>query len=121
MLSKSGMITLKIAAQAIPIFRRNLFLIPSETCKNVEKQMNGFWCGDSSNRIGIRWMSGINCVWLKRVGTSISTFQVHNITCLTPLTIAKINFLMQGITFILKNTNIIFHSLNCMFYVCRPN
>jgi hypothetical protein len=48
--SKDGKITLhKTAPQAIPNFRMNLFLIPNETCENIEKQMNGFWWRNSSN------------------------------------------------------------------------
>lgn len=57
-LSKGGkLILLKTAAQAIPNFLMNLFLIPAQVCDAIEKKMNGFWWGQGANSRGIRWMA----------------------------------------------------------------
>lgn len=45
-LSNSGKVTLlKTAAQSIPNFWMNLFLIPGEVCGKIERRMNAFWWG----------------------------------------------------------------------------
>ena len=62
-ISKGGKCTLlKTAAQTIPNFWMNLFLIPHEVCESIEVQMNGFWWGHGQNNKGIRWKIGINYV-----------------------------------------------------------
>lgn len=43
-ISKAGKLTLlKSSAQVLPNFWMNMFLIPSEICEEIEKQMNAFW------------------------------------------------------------------------------
>lgn len=44
---------LKTAAQSIPIFVMNLFLLPNEVCEKLEVQMNGFLWGHGQQRRGI--------------------------------------------------------------------
>lgn len=56
MISKGGKCTLlKTAAQTIPNFWMNLFLIPNEICESIEVHMNGFWWGHGQGSKGIRW------------------------------------------------------------------
>lgn len=57
-LSKAGkMMLLKSAAQVIPNFWMNLFLIPGEVCDQIEKQMNSFWWSSGGTGKGIKWMT----------------------------------------------------------------
>lgn len=57
-LSKQGKVTLlKTAAQVIPNFWMNLFLIPSKICDGIEKKMNAFWWNHGSTGKGIKWLS----------------------------------------------------------------
>ncbi|KAL8112201.1 hypothetical protein AgCh_019769 [Apium graveolens] len=52
-ISKTGKLTLlKGAAQTIPNFWMQLFLIPTEICESIEKKMNSYWWES-----GIKWMS----------------------------------------------------------------
>lgn len=57
-ISKGGkLVLLKTAAQTIPNFWMNLFLIPDEIYKRIQRQMNLFWWGSGSSGKGIRWLS----------------------------------------------------------------
>lgn len=48
-MSKAGKcVLLKTAAQSIPNFWMNLFLIPSEVCSTIQRQMNSFWWGEEA-------------------------------------------------------------------------
>ena len=52
-LSKSGKVTLlKTAAQVIPNFWMNLFLLSAEICDGIEKNMNAFWWGNGVSNKG---------------------------------------------------------------------
>lgn len=57
-LLRAGKLTLlKSAARAVPNFTMSLFLIPGGICDDIEKLMNGFWWGSSSNGEEIQWLS----------------------------------------------------------------
>lgn len=57
-LSRAGKtVLLKTAAQSIPNFWMNLFMLPNDICDNIEKRMNGFWWGCGMENKGIRWKS----------------------------------------------------------------
>lgn len=46
-ISRGGkLVLLKTAAQTIPNFWMNLFLIPTEICNGLQRQMNAFWWGE---------------------------------------------------------------------------
>ncbi|XP_074347578.1 uncharacterized protein LOC141686442 [Apium graveolens] len=54
---------LKGAAQTIPNFWMQLFLIPTEICESIEKKMNSYWWGS-----GIKWMSWTRLCEVKEGG-----------------------------------------------------
>lgn len=57
-MSKGGkLVLLKTAAQTIPNFWMNLFLIPDEICNTIQKTMNSFWWSNGGAGKGIRWFS----------------------------------------------------------------
>ena len=57
-ISKAGKVTLlKTAAQVIPNFWMNMFLIPQEVCDRIEKRINSFWWGSGQSNKGVKWMS----------------------------------------------------------------
>lgn len=57
-LSKAGKVTLvKTAAQVIPNFWMNMFLLPVDISDDIEKSMNAFWWGNGSQNESIKWMS----------------------------------------------------------------
>lgn len=58
-LSKAGKdVLLKSVIQAIPSYAMSVFLLPLNTCKEIETLMNGYWWGHNSNEVkGIRWMT----------------------------------------------------------------
>lgn len=57
-ISKGGkLVLLKTAAQTIPNFWMNLFLIPADICNGIQRQMNSFWWGSGRTGNGIRWLS----------------------------------------------------------------
>lgn len=57
-ISKGGkLVLLKTAAQSVPNFWMNLFLIPGEVCNEIQRLMNSFWWGNKGGTKGIRWMS----------------------------------------------------------------
>lgn len=51
------MILLKTAAQTIPNFWMQLFLIPAEVCNGIQRQMNSFWWGSGGSNRGIKWLA----------------------------------------------------------------
>ena len=58
LLSRVGKeILLKTVAQAMPNFAMNVYLLPLELCRDIEKMMNLFWCSTRGNGSG-----GINCM-----------------------------------------------------------
>ncbi|XP_074352546.1 putative mitochondrial protein AtMg00310 [Apium graveolens] len=68
-ISKAGKITLlKSAAQAVPNFWMQLFLIPQITCDAIEKRMNSYWWGSGTNGRGIKWMSWSRLAEVKEGG-----------------------------------------------------
>ncbi|WOG86655.1 hypothetical protein DCAR_0205872 [Daucus carota subsp. sativus] len=57
-ISKGGkLVLLKTAAQTIPNFWMNLFLLPAEICNGIQRQMNSFWWGNGGSGKGIRWLA----------------------------------------------------------------
>lgn len=55
-ISKAGKVTLlKTAAQSIPNFWMNLFLLPDDISNGIQRQINGYWWGSGGERKGIRW------------------------------------------------------------------
>ncbi|KAH9782340.1 putative reverse transcriptase/RNA-dependent DNA polymerase [Citrus sinensis] len=58
MLSRAGKeILLKTVAQAMPNYAMNIFLLPLELCRELERMMNSFWWGKKGNGSGgITWM-----------------------------------------------------------------
>lgn len=84
-LSKGGKCTLlKTAAQTIPTFLMNLFLIPKEVCENIEIQMNGFFWGHGQDRKGIRWKNWDKlCVMKEAGGLGFRKLEDFNISLLT--------------------------------------
>ncbi|XP_074326999.1 uncharacterized protein LOC141664942 [Apium graveolens] len=57
-LSKQEKLTLlKTAAQVIPSFWMNLFLIPVNMCEELERKMNAFLWGRGSTGKGVKWMA----------------------------------------------------------------
>ncbi|KAM6583445.1 hypothetical protein CsatB_010447 [Cannabis sativa] len=58
-LSRTGKeVLLKSIAQVLPSYAMNVFLLPSDTCKELERLMAKFWWhSDSSSGKGINWMS----------------------------------------------------------------
>ncbi|KAL8119749.1 hypothetical protein AgCh_017015 [Apium graveolens] len=57
-LSKQGKLTLlSSAAQVLPNFWMNLFLIPVGICEDIERKMNGFMWGSGASGKGIKWMA----------------------------------------------------------------
>lgn len=69
-LSKAGKeIMLKNVAQAIPTYAMSVFLLPVETCKDIENNMNGYWWnGEGSVGKGIQWKSWHRMCIPKRAG-----------------------------------------------------
>ncbi|KAH9779368.1 reverse transcriptase domain-containing protein [Citrus sinensis] len=59
LLSRAGKeILLKTVAQAMPNYAMNIFLLPKELCRELEKMMNSFWWGRKKNGSGgINWMT----------------------------------------------------------------
>lgn len=51
------MVLLKTAAQAVPNFWMNLFIIPVEVCNDIQRLMNSFWWSNKGRNKGIRWMA----------------------------------------------------------------
>lgn len=83
-LSKGGnCLLLKSVAQTIPNFWMNLLTIPSEICKTIQRQMNGFlWCGVGNNK-RIRWMSWERLCEVKDAGgLGFKDFRSSNIAML---------------------------------------
>ncbi|XP_074352485.1 putative mitochondrial protein AtMg00310 [Apium graveolens] len=69
LISKGGKCTLlKTAAQTIPNFWMNLFLIPNEVCESMEVQINGYWWGHGQNNKGIRWKNWDKLCVMKEAG-----------------------------------------------------
>ncbi|KAH9786028.1 reverse transcriptase domain-containing protein [Citrus sinensis] len=58
LLSRAGKeILLKIVAQAMPNYAMNLYLLPLDLCRELERMMNSFWWGNHrSDSRGINWM-----------------------------------------------------------------
>lgn len=57
-ISRNGKaILLKTAAQSIPNFWMQLFLIPNAVCDKIEKRMNAFWWEKGGMNGGIKWLS----------------------------------------------------------------
>ena len=58
LLSRAGKeILLKTVAQAMPNYAMNIFLLPLELCRELERMMNSFWWGKTRNGSGgIIWM-----------------------------------------------------------------
>ncbi|XP_024033517.1 uncharacterized protein LOC112095650 [Citrus clementina] len=58
LLSRAGKeILLKIVAQAMPNYTMNIYLLPLELCRELERMMNSFWWGKKGNGSGgITWM-----------------------------------------------------------------
>ncbi|KAH9763510.1 reverse transcriptase domain-containing protein [Citrus sinensis] len=56
--SKAGKeILLKTVAQAMPNYTMNIYLLPLELCRELERMMNSFWWGKKGNGSGgITWM-----------------------------------------------------------------
>ena len=51
-------IFLKTVAQAMPNYAMNIFLLPRELCRELEKMMNSFWWGRNQNGSrGINWIN----------------------------------------------------------------
>lgn len=77
------MILLKTAAQTIPNFWMNLFLIPQEICDQIQKQMNSFWWGNGGSNKGIRWLSWKKmCTAKEGGGLGFKELNKFNITML---------------------------------------
>ncbi|KAL8089279.1 hypothetical protein AgCh_038904 [Apium graveolens] len=80
-ISKAGkVILLKTAAQVIPNFWMNMFLIPSEITDRIEKSMNKFWWRNGGTNGCIRWMSWERLCTVKEDGglgfKSLKSFNV---------------------------------------------
>lgn len=68
-ISRSGKaILLKTAAQSVPNFWMQLFLVPNTICDKIEKRMNAFWWGKSGTNGGIKWMSWDKVCTVKEEG-----------------------------------------------------
>lgn len=83
-MSKGGKATLlKSAAQTVPNFWMNLFLIPNEVYERIEVLMNGFWWGQGSDNKGIRWKSWDKLCTIKEAGgLGFKSFRNFNIAML---------------------------------------
>ena len=56
-LSRAGKeVLIKIVAQALPIYVMNVFLLPLDVCKDLEKMLNSFWWG--SKEVGVKGLPG---------------------------------------------------------------
>lgn len=68
-ISRSGKaILLKTAAQSVPNFWMQLFLIPNTICDKIDKRMNAFWWGKGGTNGGIKWMSWDKVCTIKEEG-----------------------------------------------------
>lgn len=55
-------ILIKTVAQALPNYAMNMFLLPVDVCKDLERAMNKFWWRSNSNKDNcIHWMSWRDC------------------------------------------------------------
>lgn len=76
-------VLLKTAAQTVPYFWMNLFLILDEVCDNISVLMNGYWWGQGHIGKGIRWKSWKNmCVPKEAGGLGFRKFRDFNISML---------------------------------------
>ncbi|KAL8156414.1 hypothetical protein AgCh_001488 [Apium graveolens] len=68
-ISRHGKVTLlKTAAQSIPNFWMQLFLIPNTVSDKIEKRMNAFWWGKGETNGGIKWLSWDRMCTIKEEG-----------------------------------------------------
>lgn len=81
---KLGKVTLlKTAAQVIPNFWMNMFLIPADICDTIEKRMNRFWWSNKDTGSGIKWLSwGRMCECKEGGGLGFKNLKDFNILML---------------------------------------
>uniref|UniRef100_A0A803PKP8 Reverse transcriptase domain-containing protein n=1 Tax=Cannabis sativa TaxID=3483 RepID=A0A803PKP8_CANSA len=70
LLSRAGKeILIKAVVQALPSYAMNVFQLPQDTCKDIEKSMCDFWWhSKSSQKNGIHWLSWKNLSKHKGMG-----------------------------------------------------
>lgn len=82
-ISKLGKVTLlKTAAQIIPNFWMNMFLLPLEICDGFEKKMNVFWWTHGRTWGGIKWLSWSKMCEAKGGGLGFKHMHTFNIAML---------------------------------------
>lgn len=94
---------LKTAAQSIPNFWMNLFLLPMEVCDKIHRQMNRFWWGHGGSGKGVKWCSWEKmCVTKEAGGLGFINLKKFNISMLEKQGWRLLNNENQLVTSIIK-------------------
>ncbi|GAU45877.1 hypothetical protein TSUD_401030, partial [Trifolium subterraneum] len=98
-MSKAGKeVMIKSVLQAIPSYVMSIYLLPDTLIKEIERMINAFWWGGSSNNKGIKWLAWDRMVSSKdRGGLGFRDFHLFNLAM-----VAK-----QGWNFITKSHTLV--------------
>lgn len=76
------LVLLKTATQSIPTFWMNLFLILTEICNEIQRQMNAYWWGGGSNGREIKQLAWDELCSAKEGGLGLRELSKFNVVML---------------------------------------